>query len=157
MKDTILKDYKAAKKEFSRKAKAALKEVFQDFFAKHPEVQQVRWTQYAPYFNDGDECTFSVNEPRFFAREAPADADEVDLLGMIERATDPWYFSRGYSKTPTREKTSDEERLIEDAEGLSDLVTDSDMADAMEEIFGNHVQVTALRDGEFEVEDYDHD
>lgn len=31
----------------------------------HPEVTGIAWTQYTPYFNDGDPCVFSVGEPYF--------------------------------------------------------------------------------------------
>src|SRR5688572_27883088 len=35
----------------------------QEWLEDHPEIQQISWTQYTPYFNDGDECTFGVNWP----------------------------------------------------------------------------------------------
>lgn len=38
-----------------------LVEHFKETFTKHPNLKQVRWTQYTPYFNDGEECTFSSN------------------------------------------------------------------------------------------------
>src|SRR5437868_5615429 len=33
---------------------------FKNFFAAHPEVRVLRWTQGTPSFNDGDACVFSV-------------------------------------------------------------------------------------------------
>lgn len=30
-------------------------------FAKYPELKTISWTQYTPYFNDGDPCTFRAN------------------------------------------------------------------------------------------------
>lgn len=38
-----------------------LLEHFKDTFSKYPNLKQVQWTQYTPYFNDGEECTFSSN------------------------------------------------------------------------------------------------
>lgn len=35
-----------------------------DLFAAHPIVSGITWEQLTPYFNDGDVCTFRVNEPR---------------------------------------------------------------------------------------------
>lgn len=50
-------------------AKAAVrangKELFQQaaagLFVDHPNLISFSWTQYAPYFNDGDPCTFSAH------------------------------------------------------------------------------------------------
>ena len=30
--------------------------------AAAPEIAALRWRQYTPYFNDGEPCTFSVND-----------------------------------------------------------------------------------------------
>lgn len=44
-----------------------------------PDVTAVRWTQYAPHFNDGDPCVFGVNERRFkLAASAEDDGDDED-------------------------------------------------------------------------------
>lgn len=32
---------------------------------EHTEVTGIAWTQYTPYFNDGEPCVFSVGEPYF--------------------------------------------------------------------------------------------
>ena len=34
-------------------------EHFKNIFEKYPQLDRVSWTQYTPYFNDGEECTFS--------------------------------------------------------------------------------------------------
>lgn len=36
-------------------------EHFKETFNKHQNLKEVRWTQYTPYFNDGEECTFRSN------------------------------------------------------------------------------------------------
>ena len=38
-----------------------LLEHFKETFDKHQNLKEVRWTQYTPYFNDGEECTFRSN------------------------------------------------------------------------------------------------
>lgn len=38
-----------------------LLEHFKETFNKHQNLKEVRWTQYTPYFNDGEECTFRSN------------------------------------------------------------------------------------------------
>jgi len=33
----------------------------QEVFNEEPSLQSISWTQYTPYFNDGDACEFSCN------------------------------------------------------------------------------------------------
>ena len=32
-----------------------------EIFTKYPELESFGWSQYTPYFNDGDTCVFSAN------------------------------------------------------------------------------------------------
>lgn len=36
-----------------------------DFFNENPNVTYVCWTQYIPYWNDGEECEFDINDLYF--------------------------------------------------------------------------------------------
>lgn len=36
-------------------------ENFKETFEKYPKLERISWSQYTPYFNDGEECTFSSN------------------------------------------------------------------------------------------------
>lgn len=38
-----------------------LVEHFKKTFEENPKLETVSWSQYTPYFNDGEECTFSSN------------------------------------------------------------------------------------------------
>ena len=38
-----------------------LLEHFKNTFEKYPQLHSVSWSQYTPYFNDGDTCTFRSN------------------------------------------------------------------------------------------------
>ena len=45
------------------KSKVLMKEMFAAFFKKYEDVvYSIFWTQYTPYFNDGEACEFSVHE-----------------------------------------------------------------------------------------------
>ena len=63
--ESFIEEYNQYRQEFAKKAKAKLKEVLSDFWDKNPAINVIVWTQYAPYFNDGEVCIFSVNEPTF--------------------------------------------------------------------------------------------
>ena len=58
------KEYLKQKTEVATKFKNALELFSKDFFKLVPLVKRIEWTQYTPYFNDGDSCEFSVNEHR---------------------------------------------------------------------------------------------
>jgi hypothetical protein len=47
-----------AKKQMEETAKTAFNDMAKEFFAANPTVLAFGWTQYTPYWNDGDVCTF---------------------------------------------------------------------------------------------------
>lgn len=57
-----LKEKQAAlRAEMLTESKRFFDEAAKEIFAKHPTVESFSWRQYTPYFNDGDECVFSVH------------------------------------------------------------------------------------------------
>jgi hypothetical protein len=52
----------ALKAEMQENSKVLMKEAFREFFEKYDVVDNVFWTQYTPYFNDGESCEFSVGD-----------------------------------------------------------------------------------------------
>ena len=64
-----------------------VKEIFDKFHEKWKgQYRSIYWTQYTPYFNDGDECYFSVHDLNIAIREE----DEADFPygGFSE-----WYYT----------------------------------------------------------------
>jgi hypothetical protein len=134
-------DYQAL---VSSEGKKALNELLMDFFATNTDVEALQWTQYTPYFNDGDSCNFSVHEPevKFFEGKSPkeiaADEDNSDYgrQGFVSRYSIP------------------EGTLRESVRELSNTL--SSIEDVLEEALGDHLEVTATRNG-VEVSEYSHD
>ena len=60
--EQIAADYEKYYKELEEEAKAVVFEEFKKIFVKYPHLTAIKWSQYTPYFNDGDECTFGVND-----------------------------------------------------------------------------------------------
>lgn len=52
----------ALKAEMQENSKDLMKEAFREFFEKYDVVDNIFWTQYTPYFNDGESCEFSVGD-----------------------------------------------------------------------------------------------
>jgi hypothetical protein len=171
----------AAQKELRRIAKdqgeAAVKELVAPLF-EFP-VEAVRWTQYTPYFNDGDPCEFGVHEPYVKITGLDDEGDYGD--GFI----DSWSLTYrlapfpegGYRNRSAAEidkyRRQHEERRQEALQNLPEGFTADSMqtfADAMTEVsktlqaatdfmeaaFGDHVQITVTRNG-IEVDEYSHD
>ena len=55
-----------------------------DAVLKHGKIKTIYWTQYAPSFNDGDPCYFSVNEPEMVTEDSLDDDDKKALAEAIE-------------------------------------------------------------------------
>jgi hypothetical protein len=114
-----------------RESRAALAEAFEKLFADHPRLAAVRWAQYTPHFNDGDACEFSIYDAYVRLEGEDADDHEYD-----------WRSS------------ADDGRAEQEA--ASALVQGAPER-AMLAAFGDHAEITATRDGTFDVEGYDHD
>lgn len=54
--------YASKVKELTASLKESFFEtLFKDIFEKHPTLDSFAWTQYSPYFNDGEPCIFRVH------------------------------------------------------------------------------------------------
>jgi hypothetical protein len=115
-------------------AKDALREHFAALFAAHPDVAGIRWTQYTPHFNDGEPCTFGVNEPDLLLVGGDPDDEE-------ERGWCDCHDTKGGTSWKDQHPAYKAAMLDED----------------VAETLGDGVQVTILRDLTMTVEDYDHD
>lgn len=153
-------DIIALRSELERKiqsfGKDAFTEEFAPFFAANPQVDGVLWSQYTPYFNDGDECVFGVNDPSLILSVDAAksictdeNADFSDAGTEDERFG--WDNPRcvkswSLSKTP----------FNLDQIGFSTLWKGIP-EEVFRSVFGDHVEVRVMRNGEVFIEDCEHD
>jgi hypothetical protein len=165
------------RKEMRDTGKALLLESLGEFFGKHPEAKSVVWTQYSPHFNDGDACTFSMNEPELnvyvdkMAEDVRAKAGVVAAEDGDEGEDDEERYSYGESSPGIRalqaicglgyykaEKTRDcneaEASLLADWDALRQELNKAE--DTMEQLFGDGYLIRCTREGT-DVEEYDHD
>lgn len=119
-----------------RMAESLIKTAFLEFFNQCPRVKSVVWTQYAPYFNDGDPCIFRVHDPEVHAFNEGEDEDDY-----------------GYGESGIL-GNEDFERETEIFENL--LFPLFKRKDIMEHVFGSDSIITASREG-FDIREYDHD
>lgn len=146
----LLATYAEQRRQFTKDATQALREVFKDVFDQHPELTVIVWSQYTPYFNDGDECVFRVNSVT--CSNAP-DTENVSSWGEYEGEEEGvWLWSDGFSATDVEASAS----IRKMARALDEVIQSSDMTDVLKDVFGDHVQVTVTRDG-IDITDYEHD
>lgn len=138
---------KPIKAEYQKKAGAALYQLAEAIFNKHPQIKALFWEQYTPYFNDGDTCVFSIHGENNCIFELDGEEyececgyfDDVDD-GIIEGQLEALYNA-------AKSDLSVFDSFINSNEEL------------MQEIFGDHCKVTIRRDSKTaEVDEYeDHD
>lgn len=132
--------------------KSAIADAMAGFFAKYPSIESVVWTQYTPYFNDGEPCEFGLGE---FA--VVGDLKSLGLKSYEDDNENNDYYEEGYPTESScticwstkNETAKDIKGFLESLESLDDQVYLA--------VFGDHVRVVANRDGTFEVDEYDHD
>lgn len=123
-------------------AKELVKPMLEDFMITHPDLEAIGWTQYTPYFNDGEECTFSVHG---LAASTSCERDEGSLYG------EGWQDVYSYSiELPEGFSQSTWDDLNKLGRALSSIDTE------LQFIFGDHSMVVVTRDG-VEVSEYEHD
>jgi hypothetical protein len=82
---------KAAQEELNAEALKTVHAVGAAFFALHPEVHAIRWTQYTPEWQDGENCYFGVNEISL-QFSSPSKAAEAEDEGDDDYDEDGEYF-----------------------------------------------------------------
>lgn len=152
----------AAKNE----VRPALAEVATVLAEKIPQLTHIKWTQYAPHFNDGDACIFSINEPEFGFLDAELAAQLAEAEGD-EPSEDPLYFNvhTDYESKKLElysYEVDDDLAPKLTAEQLKLLETISDnimgLESVMQEAFGDDAEVIFnLKTGEITNEYADHD
>ncbi len=125
------------KEEHVAKMKSSFKELFEEFFKEAPNIQALAWSQYTPYFDDGNECVFDIHEIIFITKNFDPD----NILGYYE------YYDDEYSTEligAEQELAKDIEKLIRANETV------------MKDMFGDHAQVIIHRGGMIS-DDFEHD
>jgi len=139
-----LKELAEAREVYQKKikeaGKSAVQEAAQAVFNAHPEINRIEWTQYTPYFNDGEPCTFSVHDVCFLGNEGNEEEvrwpeDREDVI----KVTSGW----GKDKKVLKAKAAEFAQLIADNEDLL-------------ETLGEGRVVISRKDG-LSVEEIDHD
>lgn len=141
--ETLVTEYNKTKKEFISKSQDVMKLAFKEFFEANPDINQVAWTQYTPYFNDGDVCEFGVSDIYFTLAKDEVDLGEADYLGDEDT-----HYSECSSGPDVKKHARAFKTFTDEIRQLPE--------DIYLNTFGDHVKVVANKDG-FDVQEYEHD
>jgi predicted SnoaL-like aldol condensation-catalyzing enzyme len=125
----------------------AVKELFKEFFDANPQAESVTWTQYTPYFNDGDTCTFRVHEMSVTINEVEETSDD----GIVDESDEDEDEDEWDSYQLSKSEDPEMKKLGEALDVLNDIPED-----VLEHVFGDHCRIVATRES-FDVDEYDHD
>lgn len=141
--------YETMRREMQKELQESFNGFVREFFENNPDIKSIVWTQYTPYFNDGEPCVFNVNDPTY---SNSIDGEDVTPWGEYLGEEEGIWAHQG---TWGVDKTN-QAHLIEAMENFSKVICSTAMEDVMIAMFGDHVKVVCTPDG-FDVIDYDHD
>ena len=127
----LFKDLVAAKKRYMEDGENVVRSAIQDFFTQNPDIKTLWWTQYTPYFNDGEACVFGIGE--VCGSSETKKLEDIDSYWESDELSDELY-----------------KVIYEFAKELGMV------DDLLEFAFGDHCIVVATIDG-FEIGEYEHD
>lgn len=142
--DALRKEFDEKKRLMVAQFRTDFSNISKAFFEAVPRIKSLTWTQYTPYFMDGDVCEFSVNGVEF------ATDENEDIESYREFDNEDGNFSAElYSLKKL--VTSKEFHLCEK---MAAIISDNE--ELMEDLFGDHV-IVVLREIGIVVEEYEHD
>lgn len=157
----MIAEFKAMKKQYHKKAQGMFKKLSKAVFEVCPQIKTIFWQQYIPSFNDGDPCTFTLEDINV------SNATEEELREHGGPGYDTFYnHETFFVESPMRPNRFAEEKphvesglesyrskylLAVTAEqneilnALNDFVASN--PDLMEDLFGSNAQIVITRDG----------
>jgi len=143
------------KKEMVEASNKIFTELTKSIFEEYPKVKSFGWSQYTPYFNDGDTCTFSANTDYIRINEEYVDdSDWVNETTITNYGT--WNRDKkvyeGRKEVPN---LNYDEELSKASNEISEFLSNFDNEFFISQ-FGDHVEITVTAEG-VSVDEYEHD
>ncbi len=182
MSKEILEKIKDEISAFDQKRKALVAELqtefpvmFKTIFEQAPKLKSFGWTQYTPYFNDGDTCEFGVHFDYPYINGANEDYDESDISIKIfdykkleteedvrindelaEKIKYNWYKGKKIGEKGLCYNERYDEAAASAVDQIKQVMK-SIPDDFFRDLFGDHALVTLNSDGTVVVEECEHD
>jgi len=137
-----------ARKQLKETARKAFTEMAEELFAENPSILSFGWTQYTPYWNDGDVCEFGANTDYPSVSFTAKDGKVVNYNENSGDCTD--------GDDTELDSTPYEKEFNKHLKAISAFLNNFDEED-LEAMFGDHMQITVDRKGKVETEEYEHE
>jgi hypothetical protein len=129
-----------------------------------PKVHNFGWTQYTPYFNDGETCYFGVRElwlrtVKDTAGEADDEFADYDDQYGVSYGAHPALGHLDWDSTDTRQRAEvapGYEQTAVHAQALADAMDNGSLNAVLMALFGDHAEITVHKD-RITVDEYSHD
>jgi hypothetical protein len=148
-----------ARKQIEKIASDAFKELTAEFFEGQPDIVSFGWTQYTPYWNDGESCTFSANTEypivTFKAKDGKVIRYDENCGTLNEVNTAVTDGDIEFSEDDEIEMEPYDDELSKHAKAVSKFLSVFD-EDDLETMFGDHARVTVTRKGT-STDEYEHE
>lgn len=143
--------------------------MFQPLLSKFNKVDAISWTQYTPYFNDGDTCEFSAHVDNLSVHYDGEKYNEYETFdyGIIKDENDLKNHKiikelRGYGKDVN---IGEEGYILNEDLDINDITVSCEIKKVLSDIpeeflkdlFGDHVEVKINKDGSIDVSEYEHE
>lgn len=157
----LLAQIKSINEQITAHGRDLLGKAFKEFFDRCPEVRAVVWTQYAPYFNDGDPCTFGVNQREivpFLDKIEPELAEFIAARRDEDDEETVAYMSGDGCMLPYKidDSTYASQKRVQAAfDEILALAFTDECENLMQTAFGDDCRVVATRDG-FDIDECEH-
>lgn len=156
----LAKEMKALEEKLQNDGQQALKEAFEEFFNAHPMAKSILWAQYTPYWQDGDACTFGLNDFELKTNVSLLRPEVKEWWDPDagEDGEDEYHYGSGDFASLLDEKklkpTAEEKAMCKDFNALVDAC--NSIPRILELVFEDHALVRADRTG-FTVTEFEHD
>jgi len=117
-------------------------------------IPGIVWTQYTPYYNDGSECVFGVNEPNVIVGDPDNVTDMYDEYNTLELYGDFKHISKYYGER-LKSANIDAAKYTE-IKKLTSWFCSSAAEDLLREMYGDHKMIKVTPD-RVVVDEYEHD
>ncbi len=149
------KELTEIKKQILQKSNEVFDEFCKDIFIKCPRLESFGWSQYTPYFNDGDTCVFNVNIDYLYINGQSVDDSEWINKKNITKYGEWNREQKQYIGREEEDNPNYDEELVDIYEQISSFLSNFDNDFYMSK-FGDHVEITITKTG-IDVFECEHD
>jgi len=148
--EAFTEKYEAARSAMLKEAGEAAKDFFSAIFEQFPDVVSFGWTQYTPYFNDGETCEFSVN--------SYAESIYINGINGDEQESNEYDEDSDLNEDEDSEESDEiDPAVANEAREIIAEILEAINSDVLLDMYGDHATVTIKRSGKAVINEYEHE